>query len=341
MSGNHSAPQRRRDGRKKNAAPRGGSAAHRPLLIGGWVFLGLMIALAVAVLIPLVKDPPAEPSVSVPTVAPGPAGSAFTAQGTQELTTQEGQGGRTVDIRGVDCDYTPPAEITFGRLETVDLSGVGERACANAANSGWGEVKWSVTDNGSLLLRSAEMRTLTGAEFESQKAFLASGRPEALSRTFLENIGLIGMLRDYGLTLSTQVENNDGEIVFRGVGTAPGTECTARFTFLYSGAFDQAVIRAVTLADAVTTDRVTPLARAIRSAVTWTAGSGGEIRLTAVELRHVRGIPFYVFTCSDGTAAYALAVDEEALAAVPGAAEIYARLLSDGIENNVTPSGGE
>ena len=152
---------------------------------------------------------------------------------------------------------------------------------------------------------------------------------------------MIGLLRDYGLTLSTQVENNDGEILFRGTGTLPGCECTARFTFLYTGAFDQAVIRAVYLADAVTVSDVIPLSKAASRAVTWMAGTGESVVVTDAELRHVSGLPFYALTCSDGTTAFALAVDEDALSAVPGARETYDSLMSDGIENNVSLSGGE
>ena len=53
------------------------------------------------------------------------------------------------------------------------------------------------------------------------------------------------------------------------------------------------------------------------------------------------GGKYYALTCSDGTTAFALAVDEDALSAVPGARETYDSLMSDGIENNVSLSGGE
>ena len=340
MKGNHSAPSRKREGEKKPVPPRRGGRGKNPLLLAGWGFLGAVIVLAAVVLVRLLpgRGPVDEP---LPTAAPGPAGSAFTAQGNQSLSTKEGQGGRSVAISGIDCDYTPPAEITFGRLSTVDLSAIGKKVGDNVRATGWGDTTFSVTENGALLLRAASVPVLGGAEFERQSAFLKTDKPEQFARTFLENSGLIALLRDYSLSLSTQVENTDGEIVFRGTGTLPGCECSARFTFLYTGAFNQAVIRAVYLADAVTTQDVVPLARAVSRAVTWTAGAGENVRVTAVELRHVSGLPFYVLTCSDGTAAYALAVSEDALAAVPGAAETYARLMSDGIENNVTLSGGE
>ena len=71
------------------------------------------------------------------------------------------------------------------------------------------------------------------------------------------------------------------------------------------------------------------------------AGGEDNVRVTAVELRHVLGLPFYALELSDGTTAFALAVSEETLSAVPGAADTYARLMAEGIENNVTLSGGE
>ena len=340
MKGNHSAPSRRRESEKKAGTPRRAKGGKNPLSIAGWVFLGAMILLAAAVLVRLL---PERKQAEEPrqTAAPGPAGSAFTAQGQQPLTTKEGQGGRSVVIRGIDCDYTPPAEITLGRLGTVDLSAIGKKVSDNVRSAGWGETVFSVTENGSLLLRAAEMPVLGGADFERQSAFLKTDKPEQISRTFLDNSGLIPLLRDYGLTLSTQVENKNGEIIFHGGGSLPGCECSARFTFLYTGAFDQAVIRAVYLADAVSTPDVIPLTKAITRAVSWMASAEEGVRVTGVELRHVSGLPFYVLSCSDGTTAFALAVSEDALAAVPGAAETYDRLMADGIENNVALSGGE
>jgi hypothetical protein len=299
-----------------------------------------VIFLAAAVFFRLLPERADTPAV-VPTAAPGPAGSAFTARGEQELSTDDGRGGRSVSVKAVDCGFMPPEEITFGRLSTVDLSDIGKKVSDNVRAAGWGETVWSVTENGALLLRAANMTALSGADFEKQSAFLKTEKPEQISRTFLDNSGLIGLLRDYGLTLSTQVENNDGEIVFRGTGSLPGCECTARFTFLYTGAFDQAMIRAIYLADAVTVTDVVPLSKAAKQAVTWMAGTGESVVVTDAELRHVRGLPFYVLTCSDGTTAFALAVDEDALSAVPGARETYDSLMSDGIENNVALSGGE
>lgn len=339
MKSNHSRPSRKQEGDKKTP-PRRKRGKNSSLLITGWVFLGVMILLAAAALVRLLpaREAPEEP---IATAAPGPAGSAFSPQGNPGGSARDGQSGRSVSIRGFDCEFTPPSEITFGRLSTVDLSAIGKKVGDNVRAAGWGETTFSVTDSGALLLRAVNMPVLGGADFERQSEFLKTDKPVQISRTFLENSGLIPLLRDYGLTLSTAVENNNGEILFRGTGTLPGCECSARFTFLYTGAFDQAVIRAVYLADAVTVKDITPVKKAAGRAVTWMAGSGEGVRVTAVELRHVSGLPFYVFTCSDGTTAFALAVDESALSAVPGASETYSRLMSDGIENNVTLSGGE
>ena len=338
--GTHSAPSRRREGAKKAAPARKAGAGHRGMLLAGWGFLAAVILLAAAVFVRLLPEREEAPAI-VPTAAPGPAGSAFTVQTEQQLSSGDGRGGRSVSVKSVDCGFMPPAEITFGRLSTVDLSDIGKKVSDNVRAAGWGDTVWSVTENGALLIRAANMTALSGADFEKQSAFLKTDKPEQISRTFLDNSGLIGLLRDYGLTLSTQVENNDGEILFRGTGTLPGCECTARFTFLYTGAFDQAVIRAVYLADAVTVSDVIPLSKAASRAVTWMAGTGESVVVTDAELRHVSGLPFYALTCSDGTTAFALAVDEDALSAVPGARETYDSLMSDGIENNVSLSGGE
>ena len=339
MKGTHSQPARKRSGGKRKKATAADRGNTRLLWIG-WSFLGVVLVLAVVVAVGMISGG-SEPAEVVPTIAPGPAGSAFTGQGVQTLTTNEGGGGRTVTFSGSDCQYTEPGEITFGILESVDVTALADAVTANVGAAGWGEVLYSVTDNGSLLFRAANPTVLGGDDFEKQAAFLASDKPEAYARTFLENSGLISLLRGYGLTLSTAAENKNGEISFSGTSDAPGGECSLRLTFLYNGEFNQALFRAVYLAGAVTTDEVVPLSRAMKNAVTWTAGTGESPRLTGVELRHIRGIPFYVLDCSDGTAAYALAVEENALNAVPGAAELYRELLAGGIQDNIVIPGAE
>ena len=334
--------QPRREGQRKRPAPRN---ANR-LLRAGWVFLGLMLVLSVGTLLALLLRPSregnqnTEPSGAPAAVDPGPAGSAFTGS-PAVLPAEDGQSGRPVNITGFDCEYEPPGEVTVGRLDTLDLSAAAQQLCDNARSTGWGECVWSVTENGSLLMRAKDPTPLAAADYDKQTAFLNGSQPENLARTFLENSRLITLLKDYGLYMSTAAENNNGEISFHGIGDVPGTECTAKFAFLFTGAFNQAVIRATCLADAVTTDKMVRLSAAVRHAVTWDVGGEDQTRVTAVELRHIRGIPFFVFECADGTTAYALAVEEEALSAVPGAEEIYQQLIAEGIQDNLTVPGAE
>ena len=340
MNGEKSAPSRR-EGQRKRPAPRNTNR----LLRLGWVFLGLMLALSVGVLLALLLHPEGEaaPQAADPAPAavdPGPAGSAFTGS-PAALPAEEGQSGRKVNITGFDFEYEPPREVVLGRLDTLDLSALAQQLCDNVRAAGWGECVWSITENGSLLIRAKDPAPLSAADYDRQTAFLESSQPENMARTFLENSRLITLLKDYGLYMSTAAENNSGEISFHGVGDVPGTECTAKFAFLFTGAFNQAVIRATCLADAVTTDKVVKLGSAARRAVTWTPGGENETRAASAELRHIRGLPFYVFECTDGTAAYALAVEEDALSAVPGAREIYDELLSEGIQDNLTVPGAE
>lgn len=343
MSNKHASPPRR-GGRKYAREARSSRKNGRIGAILGWSFLGAAILLALVAVIRLLPDAAMDKQTApapTATVDPGPAGSAFVLEGS-EPTAAPGtaQSGRSVSIRSLQSDFQAPDSVTFGILRTADLYGLGEKLAENAAASGWGETVWEQTDNGSLLLRAKELTPLGAADFQRQADFLKTAQPENLARTFLDNCGLIPMLRSYGLYLSTDLENNNGEITFRGAGDAAGAECTVRLTFLYTGAFDQMVVRAVSLADAVTTADVVSVKKAMGRAVSWTAGSG-EVTALSAELRHVRGLPFYVFRCDDGTAAYALAVDEDALAQVPGAPELYRQLLSEGIQDNATPSGGE
>ena len=338
MNGNHAASPRRGEGRSK---PRGRAPKNtKGMLLAGWLFLGLMLVLSVGLLVHLLTQKPQAVPQPMPTADPGPAGSAFSGP-VQALTTDEGRGGRAVAIKGIDCDFMPPKEVVVGRLETVDLTETAREVSRNVQAAGWGETVWSLTDNGSLLLRAKDLTPLSAADYDRQTAFLASSQPENMARTFLENSRLIPLLKNYGITLSTAAENTDGEISFHGTGDTPGAECTARFTFLFTGAFNQAVIRAVHLADAVTTDRLVSVKQAASSAVTWSAGGEASTRVTGVELRHIRGIPFYVLTCADGTVAYALAVEEEVLDAVPGAGDVYKHLLSGGIQDNIAIPGAE
>ena len=119
-------------------------------------------------------------------------------------------------------------------------------------------------------------------------------------------------------------------MIFTGIG-ADGASCSVRFTFLYTGEFNQACIRASVLTDEVATDRVVDPAKAASQAVSWTASGGEDAEVTGIEIRRIRGLPVSVFSCADGTAAYALAVEEEVLAQCPGAAELWQEMSAEGI----------
>ena len=181
---------------------------------------------------------------------------------------------------------------------------------------------------------------LTPDNYDKQEAFLASSQPENAARTFLEHSGLIGLLRNYGLELGTAAENDNGVITFRGTGSTAQSECSVRFSFLYTGDFNQAVLRAVYLDGAADVPALA-IKKAASNAVTWDSADDGTVSVTAVELRSVRGLPFYAFTCSDGSVAYALACDESALDSVSGAQEIYEETMRDGLREYVEISGAE
>ena len=327
MSERHSAPHR---GGHRRPPRRGDPRA----LIIGWAFLGVMLVLAVAaiaVLLPKRSAAPAETAPG-PALSPAPVSSEFQTETTAPpLTLAEGTGGRAVNILGYKDDYTPPKEVVAGMLKGVDLLELAPIVAENVKAAGWGEITWT-SSAGDLTLRAARQEPLAADGFERQEAFLQSDQPENLARTFLENSGLIGLLRGYGLSLSTRAENDNGMIIFRGTGDGPQTECSVRFSFLYTGAFNQAVIRAVFLDGAVTTEDVVPLKEAAKNAVTWSSAEAGGVYVIDVGLRPIRGIPFYVFTCQDGTVAYALAVKPSVLDQISGARAMYEEMMAEGIQ---------
>ncbi len=320
-------------GRKRRPATRGEKTA----LLVLWIFLGLTLLAAAAAIVMLLpgKDRAGTPG----TAAPGLWSAAAPAQTAPPIVAQEGTSGRKVDIRQILCNYPEPQEVTVGVLRSVDLTELGSTLAKNAAAAGWGEILWERTSDESLLLRAAQPAALTADAFERQEAFLASSQPENLARTFLDNCGLIPLLKEHGLTLSAQAENNNGMITFRGSGTTAQSDCRVRFSFLYTGAFNQAVIRAVYLDGAMTSTQVVPLKTAAASAVTWSTADSGPTNVTAAEIRPIRGLPFYVLTCEDGTEAYALAVEQSVLAQIPGATELYSEMMREGIVEYVETPG--
>ena len=328
---------------KRKKARRGGQ---KNILLAGWIFLGIMIAAAVVVIILLIpkRNSSAEDETthSASQLEAGSGGSAFqTEQTAAPIKTGSTGEGRLVSIGRIETDYTPPESVTVGVLKNVDLVSVGETVAANIAANGWGSITYSVSDNGSLLLQSANQTKLTPDSYEKQEEFLASSQPEAAARTFLEHSCLVSILANYGLTLNTtDAENNNGEITFRGTGSDEQSECSVRFSFLYTGDFNQAVVRAVYLDGAVQAAPIS-LKKACSNAVSWNSAEGETTSLTGAELRSVRGLPFYVLTCADGTVAYSLAVEESVLDSVSGAREIYENLMSDGIQQYTEISGTE
>lgn len=331
---------------KETESRRARRARQKKVMLAGWIFLGVMLVAAVAAIVLLLPErsesgEAEDRPLSVPQLDPGAGGSAFrTEQTAAPIETGKTGDGRRVSIGRFDCDYTPPETVTVGVLKSVDLLSLGETAAANAAANGWGSITYSVSDNGSLLLQNPNAAPLTPENYEKQAAFLASQQPENAARTFLEHSGLITLLRSYGLELGTTAENESGEITFRGAGSTAQSACSVRFSFLYTGDFNQAVVRAVYLESAADVPALS-LKKAAVNAVSWDSAEDGTVSVTAVELRSVRGLPFYAFTCSDGAVAYALATDESALDAVAGARELYEEILRDGLREYVEIAGAE
>lgn len=336
----------RKPRQEENTSRRARRASQKKVMLAGWIFLGVMLIAAIAAIILLLpgrdKTPDTEDRpLSVPQLNPGAGGSAFqTEQTAAPIETGKTGSGRRVSVNRFDCDYTPPDTVTLGVLKSVDLTALGETVAANVAANGWGSVTYSVSENGSLLLQNPNAPALTPDNYDRQEAFLASSQPENAARTFLEHSGLIGLLRNYGLELGTAAENDNGVITFRGMGSTAQSECSVRFSFLYTGDFNQAVLRAVYLDGAADVPALA-IKKAASNAVTWDSADDGTVSVTAVELRSVRGLPFYAFTCSDGSVAYALACDESALDSVSGAREIYEETMRDGLREYVEISGAE
>jgi len=328
------------ESRRGASAPTEREKKNKRILLIGWIFLGvvalLVIGAAVYLLLPRESrdDTPSSPEVRAVNITP-------VTEQEEHRYTASAEGGGTVSIRKILCDFQEPETLTYGVLTTADLTPFGERACANVRAAGWGAVKATVSQDGSLILSGEEAPLLTADAYEQQKEFLASSQPENLARTFLEQSGLVNMLRELGITLSTDVTNEDGEITFTGTGDTTGGECTITFSFLYTGAFNQARLRCTVLSDATVTDQVVTLRRAASQAVSWSYAGDEEVNVDGVEIRSVRGLPFYVFHCDNGENAYALAISRDALAAVPATESVYSEIMAGGIQEMLVLSGAE
>lgn len=306
----------------------------RTATLAGWIFLGVAIVAAIVAIVILLgqKEPevPAwEPTYpSNETVAPPQTGGLAGADG-----------GTSVIINGIQCSFTPPMELTFGVVESLDLTSIADTVCANAARMGWGNLVFSQGDDGALLFYPANAKVLPGDKYEEQSAFMKSSRPEDLARTFLTDSGIYNQLANHGITLSLDMERQGGGLLFRGTGEGVASDSWVRLSFLYDGSLNQMKVYAVHLADAVTTQAVVPMERAASQAVSWNSTGLSATQVTGAEIRSVSGIPFYAFTCSDNTTAYALAVEESALEASPRAKAVYEKLMLTGIQEYVRLEG--
>lgn len=306
----------------------------RTAALAGWIFLAVAILAAVVAIVLLLgqKEPevPAwEPTYpSNETVAPPQTGS-----------TAGDKGGSRVIINGIQCDFTPPAELTFGVVESVDLSAIADTLCANAGRAGWGALVSRQSGDGSLLIYRQNASVLPGDKYEEQAAFMESSRPEDLARTFLTDCGIYNHLANYGINLSLEMERTEGALLFRGSADGLESESWVRLSFMYDGSLNQMKVYAVHLANPVTTQAVVPLEMAASQAVCWTSTGLSATQVTAAEIRSVKGIPFYALTCTDGSTAYALAVEESALDANPAARAVYEEVMLTGIQEYVRLEG--
>lgn len=326
---------------RHSPSPGGNEQKNKRLLLIGWIFLGVVLLLVIAAALWFLLPHGDKKAPETP-AAPAAVSAGYAVEQQQpHRYTASADGGGNVNIRKILCDFETPATLTCGLLSVPDLTPVGEAAAANVKAAGWGTVTPTLSQDGTLILSGENAPFLNAEFYEQQKEFLASSQPEALARTFLDNSGLIGLLRDYGITVSTEAFNEDGEISFGGSGDVAGSECSITFSFLYTGDFNQARIRCTVPVDPVETDDVIPLQRAASQAVTWSSAGEEEVDVETVEIRSIRGLPFYVFHCDNGENAYALAISRDALTAVPGAEDLYQEIMSGGIQEKLVLSGAE
>lgn len=246
-------------------------------------------------------------------------------------------GGNQAKISRVP-DTDTPGTLTLGLAEAVDFSADADTIAANLAQAGWGRLKWSVSSDGGLLLYNPEAPVLSPEDYEKQTAWLETSGPEQQARTFLQNSGVLRRLEARGYTLDLTAIHKEGDIAFEG-SDAAGMPCSIRFSFLYTGSFNQAVLTAETMENTSVTDRVISAKRASDKAHTWNGTGAEAVEALSCELRSIRGIPFWVYHCADGSTAYALAVEEEALSQVPGLAGTYAGLMELGLQEYVFVPG--
>ena len=306
----------------------------RAATLAGWIFLAVAIVVAVVAIVILLGQKEEELPAWEPTY---PSNETLAPPQTGGLSGAEG--GSSVIINGIQCAFTPPAELTFGVVESLDLTDIADTICANAARSGWGSLTHTRSDDGSLLFYPVNAATLPGAKLEEQAAFMAGSQPENLARTFLTDSGIYNQLAAHGINLSLEMDRQGGALVFRGSADGVESESWVRLSFLYDGSLNQMKVYAVHLADAVTTQAIVPLEKAASQAVSWSSAGLSATQVTAAEIRMVKGIPFYALTCADGTTAYALAVEESALEASPRAKAVYEELMLTGIQEYVRLEG--
>ena len=330
-------PERRRTGvSERNAAGRAPAPrSGRGLARAGWIFLALVIlAVGVAAYFLLIRqgEDPADPGL---VWEPGEWLPSLSDDSGEQT---EATGGVSISVNGIQCAFEQPQQLEFGVQKALDLTGIAQTVCDNAQAAGWGEIIYSQSSDGSLIFYRRNAGTLSADELEQQKQFQESGRSEDYARTFLTDCGLYGLLQGYGISLSTQAENNEGEILFSGQADGPLSQCLVRLNFFYTGALNQMKVYAVHLDGAVTVPAV-PLEEAVKYAVSWTSPGGEPTQVTQATVRYIRGIPFYDLLCADGTQAYALAVAESDLAANPEAEALYRQLMESGIQEYVQTDG--
>ena len=118
--------------KEETSSRRARRASQKKVMLIGWIFLGVMLAAALAAVILLLpgrdKAPDTEDRpLSVPQLNPGVGGSAFqTEQTAPPIETGNAGSGRRVSVNRFDCDYTPSETVTLGVLRSVDLAAIGE-----------------------------------------------------------------------------------------------------------------------------------------------------------------------------------------------------------------------
>lgn len=246
----------------------------------------------------------------------------------------------------IETEYDEPSDLYIAKQSSVQLTEEDmETIIHNLTETGWNDVTGrlsSFQSDTQFVLNLSQPETFDYSslgEKDEIPNFTATEKHVEFAKQFLNDSGIINVLKGHGVELSNQPSDETFATLFYGYYQGFRTETYLRLHFSPDGTLGDAQLYVVSFEDPLLTSKILPLEEAIKDAFYCSVCTGlgdDKYSIISVEAVYKSGLPFYELELhneQNGTImnGYALAVDYNEIESDEELMKVFDNLMRDGI----------